>query len=121
MANKKKAISRRADRVRRVLKLVSKENRLRLSIYRSSKHIYGQIIDDNIGHTLAFASSLNEPLRSSLRTGANVNAAIAVGKLLAERAVESGITAVYFDRGASVYCGRIAALANAVREGGIAF
>ncbi|AHA28259.1 50S ribosomal protein L18 [Candidatus Liberibacter americanus] len=120
MAANKKNLARRADRIRRNLKLVSK-GRLRLSVYRSSKHIYAQVIDDKIGHTIASASSLNDPLRSSLKTGANIVAATAVGKLLAERAVEAGIKTVYFDRGSSVYCGALAALADAVREGGIAF
>lgn len=120
MATRKKVLARRADRIRRKLKISSK-GRLRLSVYRSSKHIYAQVIDDKIGHTLASASSLNDTIRSSLKTGANINAAIAVGKLLAERAVEAGIKTVYFDRGPSVYCGTLAALADAVREGGIAF
>ncbi|KGB27305.1 50S ribosomal protein L18 [Candidatus Liberibacter solanacearum] len=120
MTIKKKALARRTSRIRRNLKRVTKGH-LRLSVYRSSKHIYGQIIDDNVGHTLASASSLNEPLLSFLKTGSNVAAATAVGSLLAERAAKVGVKAIYFDRGPYLYCGRIAALADAVRKGGIAF
>ncbi|ACT56718.1 50S ribosomal protein L18 [Candidatus Liberibacter asiaticus] len=120
MATKKKVLARRISRIRRHLKSVSR-GRLRLSVCRSSKHIYGQIIDDSIGHTLVSASSLNEPLRSSLKTGANIVAATAVGNLLVERAVKVGVKSVYFDRGKHLYCGRIAALADAVRKGGVSF
>ncbi|AKK19814.1 50S ribosomal protein L18 [Candidatus Liberibacter africanus] len=120
MAIKKKVLSRRVNRIRRNLKSVSK-GRLRLSVYRSSKHIYGQIIDDRIGHTIASASSLNEPLLASLKNGSDKDAAAAVGSILVERAVKVGVKTVYFDRGMNLYCGRIAALADAVRKGGIAF
>ncbi|MBL0849383.1 MAG: 50S ribosomal protein L18 [Candidatus Liberibacter ctenarytainae] len=118
MSNRTKALARRASRIRRNLKFVSK-GRLRLSVCRSSKNIYAQIIDDSVGHTLASASSLNEPIRTSLKTGADTAAAFAVGGLLADRALKVGIKSVYFDRGPLVYCGRIAALADAVRKGGI--
>jgi large subunit ribosomal protein L18 len=95
--------------------------RLRLSVFRSGKHIYAQVIDDSAGRTLAAASSLDKGLREALRTGADKAAAAAVGKLLAERAVAAGVKDVVFDRGAYLYHGRIKALADAAREGGLAF
>ena len=95
--------------------------RPRLSVFRSGKHIYAQVIDDGVGRTLAAASSLDKTLRESLRTGADKGAAAAVGKLIAERAVAAGITEVVFDRGAYLYHGRVKALADAAREGGLAF
>ncbi|MEG8099508.1 50S ribosomal protein L18 [Candidatus Liberibacter brunswickensis] len=120
MAVKKKVLDRRLNRIRQNLKSVSK-GRLRLNVYRSSSHIYGQIIDDFSGHTLAACSSLNEKLLSYLKNGSNKVAATAVGGLLAKRAVAVGIEKVYFDRGKNLYCGRVAALADAVRKGGIEF
>jgi len=95
--------------------------RPRLSVFRSSKHIYAQIIDDAAGKTLAAASSLDAALRTELKTGADVDAATAVGKLVAERAVAAGVTAVVFDRGSYIYHGRVKALAEAAREGGLSF
>jgi large subunit ribosomal protein L18 len=95
--------------------------RPRLSVFRSSKHIYAQVIDDALGRTLAAASSIDHTLRASLRTGADKAAAAAVGKLLAERAVAAGVKEVVFDRGAYLYHGRVKALADAAREGGLAF
>jgi len=95
--------------------------RPRLSVFRSSKHIYAQIIDDAAGKTLASASSLDATLRTELKTGADVDAAAAVGKLVAERAVAAGVTAVVFDRGSYIYHGRVKALAEAAREGGLSF
>ena len=95
--------------------------RPRLSVFRSSKHIYVQIIDDDAGRTLASASTLDKSLRESLKTGADKAAAAAVGKLLAERAKEAGVTKVVFDRGAYLYHGRVKALADAAREGGLDF
>lgn len=94
--------------------------RPRLSVFRSSKHIYAQVIDDVVGKTLAAASSLDEAL-ASLKTGANKDAAAAVGKLLAERAKAAGVTAVVFDRGGYLFHGRLKALADAAREGGLDF
>ncbi len=90
-------------------------------MFRSGKHIYAQIIDDEAGRTLASASSLDKSLRETLRTGADKDAASAVGKLVAERAVAAGVTQVVFDRGAYLYHGRVKALADAAREGGLAF
>ncbi len=95
--------------------------RPRLSVFRSSKHIYAQVIDDAAGRTLAAASSIDAGLRTSLRTGADKAAAAAVGKLIAERALAAGVSEVVFDRGAYLYHGRVKALADAAREGGLAF
>ena len=111
---------RRAARVRRAVRKAAK-GRLRLSVFRSSKHIYAQVIDDTGGRTVAAASSLDKTLRESLKTGADKAAATAVGKLLAERAVAAGIKEVVFDRGAYLYHGRVKALADAAREVGLAF
>jgi large subunit ribosomal protein L18 len=95
--------------------------RARLSVFRSSKNIYAQVIDDSVGRTLAAASSLDKTLRESLRTGADKAAAAAVGRLVAERALAAGVREVVFDRGAYLYHGRVKALADAAREGGLAF
>jgi large subunit ribosomal protein L18 len=106
--------------VRRKIKLVAR-GRTRLSVFRSSKHIYAQLIDDVKGTTLVAASSLEKTLREGAKTGANITAAKAVGKLIAERAKEKGIKDVVFDRGGYLYHGRIKALADAAREGGLNF
>jgi len=90
-------------------------------VFRSEQNIHAQVIDDTAGHTLAAASSLDKTLRETLKTGANKEAASAVGKLLAERALAAGVTQVVFDRGAYLYHGRIKALADAAREGGLDF
>jgi len=90
-------------------------------VFRSSKHIYVQIIDDAAGRTLAAASSLDNSLRASLKNGADVVAANAVGKLIATRAKAAGIERVVFDRGAYLFHGRVKALADAAREGGLDF
>jgi large subunit ribosomal protein L18 len=113
-------IERRQGRVRGLLRRAAGE-RKRLSVYRSSKHIYAQVIDDDRGITLASASSIEKRTREALKTGASVDAAKAVGRLIAERAKEKGITAVVFDRGAYLYHGRVKALAEAAREGGLKF
>jgi large subunit ribosomal protein L18 len=116
----KVSITKRATRIRKQIKKVA-NGRPRLSVHRSSKHIYAQIIDDSKGHTLAAASSLEADLKGSLKTGADTAAAAAVGKLVAERAVKAGVTDVVFDRGAYIYHGRVKALADAAREGGLSF
>jgi large subunit ribosomal protein L18 len=90
-------------------------------VFRSSAHIYAQVIDDIKGTTLAAASSLDKSLRESLRSTGSIEAAKAVGKLLAERAKAAKVTAVVFDRGGRLYHGRIKALADASREGGLKF
>ncbi len=110
--------ARRKNRVRLAVRRTG-GGRPRLSVFRSSKHIYAQIIDDLKGETLASASSLEKTLREN--TGANIDAAKAVGKLVAERAVKNGVTDVVFDRGSYLYHGRIKALADAAREGGLSF
>ncbi|MCK3777821.1 50S ribosomal protein L18 [Sinorhizobium chiapasense] len=120
MASRKDTLVRRANRVRRQIKAVA-NGRPRLSVHRSSKNIYAQIIDDVAGKTLASASTLDTDLRSSLKTGADTAAASAVGKLLAERASKAGVKDVVFDRGAFIYHGRVKALAEAAREGGLNF
>ena len=116
----KESIQKRAQRVRRQIKKVSGD-RVRLSVHRSSKHIYAQVIDDTQGRTLAAASTLDKDLKSSLKTGADTAAAAAVGKLVAERAVKAGVKEVVFDRGAFIYHGRVKALAEAAREAGLEF
>jgi len=95
--------------------------RARLSVFRSSKHIYAQVIDDEKGETLACASSLEKDMRGSLKTGANKDAAKAVGKAVAERALKKGVKDVVFDRGGYLYHGRVKVLADAAREGGLNF
>lgn len=120
MASRKEALVRRANRVRRQIKAVA-NGRPRLSVHRSSKNIYAQIIDDVAGKTLAAASTLDGGLKGSLKTGADIAAAAAVGKLVAERASKAGVKEVVFDRGAFIYHGRIKALAEAAREGGLTF
>ncbi|MBN9026143.1 MULTISPECIES: 50S ribosomal protein L18 [Kaistia] len=111
---------RRAARVRRALRKVA-NGRPRLSVYRSSEHIYAQVIDDAEGRTLAAASTLEKDLRGSLKTGADKAAAEAVGKLVAERAKAAGVTQVIFDRGGYLFHGRVKALADGAREGGLDF
>lgn len=112
--------NRRRQRLRFQLRQKS-NGRLRLSVFRSSKNIYAQVIDDTQGRTLASASSRDKSLRDSLKTGADKAAAAAVGKLVAERALAAGVKEVVFDRGAYMYHGRVKALADAAREGGLAF
>ena len=111
---------RRAARVRRAVKAAA-NGRPRLSVHRSSKNIYAQVIDDAQGVTLAAASTLDTALKSALKTGADKAAAEAVGKLVAERAVAAGVKEVVFDRGRFIYHGRVKALAEAAREGGLDF
>ena len=120
MADKLALHTRRRSRLRYQLKLKS-GGRPRLSIFRSGKHIYAQVIDDAQGRTLASASSIEKELRDSLKTGADKEAAVVVGKRVAERALAAGVTAVVFDRGPYLYHGRVKALADAAREGGLSF
>jgi large subunit ribosomal protein L18 len=111
---------RRKARLRFQLRHKS-NGRPRLSVFRSGQHIYAQVIDDAQGRTVAAASSLDKSLREGLKTGADKTAAAAVGKLVAERAIAAGIKEVVFDRGSYLYHGRVKALADAAREGGLAF
>jgi len=109
----------RAWRVRNKLRGTS--TRPRLSVHRSNKHIYAQIIDDQNGHSLASASTIESEVCGEKENGGNTSFATKVGKLLAERALEQGIKQVAFDRGSYRYHGRIAALADAARAGGLEF
>jgi large subunit ribosomal protein L18 len=95
--------------------------RPRLTVFRSSRHIYAQIIDDAAGRTLAAASTLDAGVKGDVKTGADKAAAIAVGKLIAERAKAAGVAQVIFDRGGYIFHGRVKALADAAREGGLDF
>jgi large subunit ribosomal protein L18 len=112
--------ARRQAQVRRAIRRAA-NGRARLSVFRSSKHIYAQVIDDVNGATLASASSIEKDMRGSLKSGANIAAAKAVGKLVAERASAKGVKEVVFDRGSYLYHGRVKALADAAREGGLQF
>ena len=118
MADTKALFARRQTRARYALRKAA-NGRPRLSVFRSGKHIYAQVIDDRKGVTLAAASSLDEKL--TVKTGANKDAAALVGKLIAERAIAAGVKTVVFDRGGYQYHGRVAALATAAREGGLSF
>ena len=118
MLKAKELRERRKKRSRFAIRKVEKV-KPRLSVFRSNKQIYAQIIDDVAGQTLANASSLDKDLRGTLNTGGNADAATAVGKLIAERAKASGVTTVVFDRGGYRYHGRVKALADAAREAGL--
>lgn len=120
MASSKQSLQHRAWRVRRRLKSLMGD-RFRVSVYRSNLNIYAQIIDDSKGHTLVSASTVDPDLRKSLKNGATKEAAAAVGALLAKRAKAAKLSKVVFDRGAYIYHGRIKALAEAAREGGLDF
>ncbi|MGE0210943.1 MAG: 50S ribosomal protein L18 [Parvibaculaceae bacterium] len=115
-----KSSDRRKVRVRKALKARSGD-RPRLSVFRSNNNIHAQVIDDGKGVTIAAASSLEKDLKGKLKTGGDKAAAAEVGKLLAERAIKAGVEAVVFDRGAYIYHGRVKALAEAAREGGLKF
>ena len=97
------------------------KGRARLSVFRSSQNIYAQVIRDDEGKTVAAASTLEKDLRGKLKTGANIDAAKAVGELIAKRAQDAGVTEVVFDRGGYLFHGRVRALAQAAREGGLSF
>lgn len=124
MAGNQLLRQKRAQRVRRTIKQTVKRNasnRPRLSVFRSSKNIHAQVIDDVQGVTLASASSLETDLKGKLKGGGNTDAAAAVGKLVGERAAKAGVTEVVFDRGAYLYHGRVKALADGAREAGLKF
>lgn len=116
---RKESIRRRHSRVRR--KVFGTTSRPRLSVFRSNQHIYAQVIDDTRHITLVAASTLEPDLRSEVDFGGNCDASAKVGKLLAERALAKGIHQVVFDRGGNLYHGRVKALADAAREGGLDF
>jgi large subunit ribosomal protein L18 len=117
MAKKSKAEIRRAVHKRIRKKIAGSAARPRLAVYRSLKHIYAQIIDDESGKTLATASTVEKGF--SGKTGGNIEAASAIGKLIAERAIAAGIKQVVFDRGGYVYHGRVKALIDSAREAGL--
>ena len=118
--SRKTLYGRRQRRVRHQLQKRS-NLRPRLSVFRSSQHIYVQLIDDVAGNTIASASSLDKELRDALKTGADKDAASKVGELVAKRAVAAGVTEVVFDRGGYKYHGRVKALADSARENGLSF
>jgi large subunit ribosomal protein L18 len=120
MQKDQKSADRRKARVRRSLRARA-YGKPRLSVFRSSKQIYAQIIDDEKGTTLVAASSLEKDMRGSLKNGSTVDAAKVIGKLIAERASKAGIKDVVFDRGGYIYHGRVKALADGAREGGLNF
>jgi large subunit ribosomal protein L18 len=120
MSNPKDLFARRKRRLRTQIRRKS-IGRPRLTVFRSSKHIYAQVIDDGKGATVAAASTVDKGLKGTLKTGADIAAAKAVGKLIAERAVAAGVKEVVFDRGAYMFHGRVKALADAAREGGLQF
>jgi large subunit ribosomal protein L18 len=102
-------------------KIAGTPERPRLAVFRSQSHIYAQVIDDDAGRTLCQASSVDQELRAKAKRGSNLASAQAVGKLVAERARQKGVTAVVFDRGGFLYHGRVKALADAAREAGLKF
>ncbi|MBD2614979.1 MAG: 50S ribosomal protein L18 [Nostoc sp. ZfuVER08] len=110
---------RRHRRVRG--RVIGSTERPRLAVFRSNEHIYAQVIDDTKHHTLVAASTVEPELKSSLASGANQDASVQVGKLIAVRALEKGIAKVVFDRGGNLYHGRVKALADAAREAGLDF
>ncbi len=116
---KEKSRKARHSRVRK--KVFGSPEKPRLNVYRSVKHIYAQVIDDFSGRTLFAASSIDKELKGKIKTGGNVDAAKTVGLLVARRAVDIGIKKVVFDRGGYLFHGRVKALADAVREGGLEF
>ena len=125
MSGRRKARDRRRARLRRHRRVRKRVTGVathpRLAVFRSARHIYAQVIDDRKGATVAAASSLEKDMRTGLKTGADIGAAKAVGKLVAERAVAAGVKDVVFDRGHYLYHGRVKALADAAREGGLNF
>ena len=120
MNSSRQLAEKRKNRVRRAIKARA-DGRPRLSVFRSLKNIYAQVIDDARGVTVVAASSLEPDMREKLKSGGDRAAAAEVGKLLAERASKAGVREVVFDRGPYIYHGRVKALADAAREGGLNF
>ena len=118
-STRKEATHRRHNRIRR--KVTGTTDRPRLAVFRSNQHIYVQVIDDTQHCTIVSASTLEADLRTELTSGGNCAASVQVGKLIAERAIAKGIQQVVFDRGGNLYHGRVKALADAAREGGLTF
>jgi large subunit ribosomal protein L18 len=119
--NKAKAVTFERRRFRTRVGLFGTTERPRLSVFRSDKHIYAQLIDDHSGKTIAAAASTASDVRGELKNGGNIAAAQKVGTAIAERAKKAGITKVAFDRGGRKYHGRVKALADAARKGGLSF
>ena len=119
LEDKERLRKKRHKRVR--YKVSGTAERPRLNVSRSINHIYAQLIDDTAGHTLAAASTVEADMRTSLKSGGNVEAAKTIGKLIAERGKAVGVASVVFDRGGYKYHGRIQALADGAREGGLEF
>ena len=120
MNTSKKLFEKRKARVRTALRNAA-NGKMRLSVFRSGKHIYAQIIDDVKGTTVVAASTLDKEVRSSVQKTSTIEAASFIGKLVAERAVKTGVSEVVFDRGGYIYHGRVKALADAAREAGLKF
>ena len=121
MSKNETNLQRRQRHVRAKLARINKAGLPRMTVFRSGRQIYAQIIDDVKGVTLAAANTLEADMRGKLKSGANVDAASQVGKLIAERAKKAGVEKVMFDRGAYLYHGRVKALAEGAREGGLSF
>jgi large subunit ribosomal protein L18 len=117
--NRKELTRRRHRRIRK--SVVGTSERPRLAIFRSNHHIYAQLIDDSNHHTIVAASSLEPDLKEKLASGSTCEASAEIGKLIAQRSIEKGIKQVVFDRGGNLYHGRVKALAEAAREGGLDF
>jgi large subunit ribosomal protein L18 len=120
MTNLLKRAGRRKQRTRFSIKH-SAHGRARLSVFRSGRHIYAQVINDEDGRTVAAASTVDGDVKSKVKGGGSKDSAVLVGKLIAERATKAGVKEVVFDRGAYLFHGRIKALADAAREAGLAF
>jgi len=120
MISSKELFNRRRQRNRTAIAKAA-NGKLRLSVHRSSKNIYAQVIDDNQGVTLVSASTLDKDVRDKVKSGGNIEAATMIGSLVAERAKKEGIETVVFDRGGYIYHGRVRALAEAAREAGLKF
>ncbi len=118
-------LTRKESRIRRHRRIRGKvkgsPERPRMAVFRSNQHIYVQVIDDTQHHTLAAASTIDPEVRETISSGANCEASVAVGKLIAQRSLSKGISKVVFDRGGNLYHGRIKALADAAREAGLEF
>ncbi|MCB1563376.1 MAG: 50S ribosomal protein L18 [Alphaproteobacteria bacterium] len=123
LTSAQRRVFRTRNKIRRINidRVSTRETRARLSVFRSGKQIYAQVIDDLSGKTLAAASTLESELKEKLKTGADTKAASEVGKLVAERAKKAGVEKVVFDRGRYIYHGRVKALADGAREGGLVF
>ena len=117
----RKEKARKARHVRVRKKVAGTPEKPRLNVFRSVKHIYAQLIDDYSGKTLVAASSLDKELKGKIPTGGNMEAAKTVGLLVAKRAADRGVKKIVFDRGGFIYHGRVKALADAAREGGLEF